>query len=155
MNFETLPGADYSKRKTRRGYESLLAVDPHDHGEWDVLLSAAKIGQIAQLGKRRPGAIKELIDTVRWSLRGAKHIFRGVRDDKQDLDEDPWLCYVARPSHAFDWKTGERRQAWVDEVFLLYVTDERVVYHWYWDHCDPDNPALPLNYRLRFGKQVF
>jgi hypothetical protein len=149
---ETHPGAVYSKTKERRGYATLQAVDPHDGGQWDVLLSHDQMDWIAANGK---GAARELADTVRWSLLNIRHLYRGVRDDDRDVDDDGWLCYVATPEHAYNWKSGEKVRSWPHQVFLVYVTDERVVYHWRWDDCSEDDPHLPVDYLKRFRDKVF
>jgi hypothetical protein len=149
---ETHPGATYSKEKVRRGYSTLRAIDPHDGGEWDVLLPNDKMDWIARQGM---GAARELADTVRWALLNPRHVYRGVRDDERDVDDDGWLCYVARPKHAYDRRTGEKRDPWPGEVLLVYVTDERVVYLWYWDECDEHDDTLPRYFEERFTERVF
>jgi hypothetical protein len=71
-----------------------------------------------------------------------------------DIAEDNWLCYVAVPGHAYDHKTGAKRAAWPGEVFMVFVTDERVVYHWYWCECDGHESHLPADYESRFLEKV-
>ena len=77
-------------------------------------------------------------------------IFRGVRELDREISEDDWLCYVARPKHAYDYVTGEKRPPWPGEVFLVFITDERVLYLWYWTNCDPCKSDLPADYETRF-----
>jgi hypothetical protein len=59
---ETTPGASYDKLKSRRGYLPVEAVDVHDGGIWNVLISPAMKGLVAKSGMGRP---KELTDSVR------------------------------------------------------------------------------------------
>lgn len=149
---DTDSGATYSVRKERRGYTTHLAIDPHTGGEWDVLIPDKKLDWVRKEG---PGAQKELAFTVRWSLRNIRHLYRGVRDDDLELDEDGWLCYIATPSRAYNWRTGADLPAWTNELFMVYVTDERIVYHWGWYDCDRHDPTLPVDYETRFTDRIF
>ena len=100
------------------------------------------------------GASLELADTVRWTLLHLRALFRGVRELDRDISEDNWLCYVGNPGHAYDHKTGAKRPPWPGEVFLVFVTDERVVYNWYWCECDSRDCHLPADYDSRFLERV-
>jgi hypothetical protein len=139
------------KTKCRRGYTSVKAIDPRDGGEWELLLSDAKMRWVAEQGE---GAAKELGYTVRPALLNITSIHCGVRDLERDIDEDNWLCYVATPAYAYDWKTGDRVPAWRNEVLLIFVTEERVIYGWYWCKCDPQDKTLPFDHRTRFRERV-
>lgn len=149
---ETYPGAEYSKQKSRRGYHSVKAIDPHDGKEWELLLSEDMLKYTASKGH---GAALELAHTVRWALLNPRQIYRGVRDDENDVDDDGWLCYVATPPHAYDFKRGVQVPAWPNEVFAVYVTDERVIYRWMWLKCDENDLHKPVDHESRFRAQVF
>ena len=139
------------KKKRRRGYSSIDAIDPTDGGRWQVLLPDTKMDYVAAQGL---GAAMELADTVRWALLHPRAVFRGVRDLERDVSEDKWLCYVATPSHAYDHKTGEKCPPWPGEVFLVFVTEEQVLYNWYWYACDGCDSHLPADYDVRFLEKV-
>jgi hypothetical protein len=139
------------KEKRRRGYTSLDAIDPRDGGSWQVLLQDSKMDYVASQGH---GAAMELADIVRWALRHPTAIYRGIRDLERDISEDDWLCYVTVPQHAYDHKTGDKRPPWVGEVFLVFVTDERIVYCWYWCECDGQQTHLPTDHENRFADKV-
>ena len=141
----------YSKQKQRRGYSSVDAIDPNDGGIWQVLLPDAKMDWVASGGR---GAALELADTVRWALLHPRALFHGIRDFERDISEDDWLCYVAVPKHAYDHKTGKSRPPWPGEVFMVFVTGERVIYNWYWDECDGGESHLPVDYENRFRQRV-
>jgi hypothetical protein len=143
---------NYSKEISRRGASVLKAVDPHDGGHWDVLITHDKMDWISKKGN---GASLELADTVRWSLLNPRSLRRGVRDLDREISEDNWLCYCATPRHAYDHKTGEKRPPWEGEVFLVYVTEDRFVYLWYWDKCDNLVSHLPRDFESRFIEQIF
>ncbi len=146
------PSPEEPKKKQRRGYSSLDAIDPSDGGKWQVLLQDGKMDYVAAQGL---GAAMELADTVRWALLHPRALFRGIRDPERDIAEDNWLCYVAAPGHAYDHKTGQKRPPWPGEVFLVFVTDERVVYTWYWCESDPQQSHLPMDYENRFTDKVW
>lgn len=144
-------GTDY-KTKSRKHYQRLDAVDPHDGKKWDVLIAPGKIESVKRRGM---GAVKEMVFTVPDGLVNIKHLYRGVRDVDRDLSEDDWLCYISKPSRAYDYKTDRDVPAWENEVFLIYVNDEREVYIWFWVECDPNEPFLPKDYKTRFIEKVF
>ncbi len=106
------------------------------------------------VGSQGRGAALELADTVRWSLLHPRAVFRGIRDLERDVVEDNWLCYVSLPHHAYDYKTGKKRNVWPGEVFMVFVTDERIIYGWYWHECDPQESHLPVDYENRFREKV-
>jgi hypothetical protein len=112
-----------------------------------LLLRARKIQDTA---KRGEGAAKELGYTVREAVKRPTAIFRGVREE----GESQWLCWVSRPSWAYDYRTGDRRTAWAGEVFLVFANDDRIIYAWRWEKADPDDPDLPENHALRFDERV-
>ena len=140
-----------TEKKQRRGYSSLDAIDPNDGGMWQVLLKDGKMDYVASQGH---GAAMELADTVRWTLLHPRALFRGVRELDRDVAEDKWLCYVAVPGHAYDHKTGRKRAAWPGEVFMVFVTEERIIYNWYWYESDRNESHLPDDYENRFLERV-
>jgi hypothetical protein len=145
--------AVYDKAKSRRSYASVPALDPHDGEEWDLLISPKTLEWAAKGGK---GVALELAYTVRWSMRNPDAVFLGVRDLDREISEDNWLCYVARPNFAYNLKTGEKVvPAWRDEVFLVFVNEERVYYLSYWCKCDAMERHLPMDYEGRFRERVW
>lgn len=144
---------EYTKTKSRRGYETVKALDPHDGGEWDLLVSHLTMDRTVKRGR---GAVNELAHTVRTAILRPAAIFQGVRDLEREISEDRWLCYVTRPNFAYNLKTGEKViPAWDDEVFLVFVNDERVYYMSYWCKCDPIDTHLPFGHEDRFRERVW
>lgn len=143
----------YEKRKTRRFYLPIIALDPHDGGDWDLLISPKTIQWAVDGGM---GCAKELAETVRWGLANPNAVYLGVRDWEKDISEDDWYCYVATPPFAYNFQTGKPvRPAWENEVFLIYVNAERVYYLSYWAKCDPTDGSLPLGHEDRFRERVW
>jgi hypothetical protein len=122
------------------------AVSP-DGSSWKVLLRNRKMDETA---KRGMGAAKELGFTVTWALMHPTAICRGIREE----GESQWLCYVSRPSQAYDYRTGDCRRAWEGQVFLVFVDGDRIVYNWRWEKAAADAPELPEGYAARFEERV-
>ena len=135
------------KAKTRRNYVSLKAIDPSDGKLADVLLSHRKIDQT---GLKRWIHVKELAYIVPRILRKPDAIFQGLREE----GEDDWLCYVGTPDRSYRGEDGRHDVPWPDEVFLVFVNGDRVVYNWYWAKCDPDDRKLPIDYGTRLGRRA-
>ena len=140
-----------SKEKQRRGYSSLDAIDPNDGGKWHVLLSDDKMDWVASQGR---GAALELPKPFVGRCFIREPYFAEIRDLERDLVEDQWLCYVACPQHAYDHKTGEKRRPWPGEVFMVFVTDDRIVFGWYWCECDQHDSRLPADHEDRFRERL-
>ena len=60
------------------------------------------------------------------TLQQPTAVFRGVREE----GESRWLCYVGLPPDAYNHRMGERLRPWLGQVFLVFVDDDRIVYHW-------------------------
>lgn len=136
------------KKLLRNGYRSTPAVDPRDGQMWEVLISNAKITDIA---KYSSGKALELGYCVTQILETPRAVFKGVRE----MDEDDWWCYAGTPDHAYDYKTAEKRPSWPLKVMAIFVTDDRVLYNWYWCEVDQEVPYLPKDFKTRFREKVF
>lgn len=130
----------------RRGFRPVLALDPSAGGVRQFLISEEKIQVIALRGM---GQAKDLAYSLREVLADPTAVFRGVREE----GERDWLCYVGIPRHSYtsDGKTCPPRTG---KVFLAFVNDERVVYHWRWEPCSQDDHTLPENYSSRFEERL-
>jgi hypothetical protein len=123
------------------------ALDPNTGKTRHLYVRQAKIQATA---KRGMGPARELAYVVPWAVQNPSAIFRGVREE----GESQWLCFVARPQDAYDYKTGERRAPWLGQVFLVFVDDDRIIYNWRWDKADLNQPDLPLDYVDRFEERL-
>ena len=92
--------------------------------------------------------------TVRRSVFGLDATTRHRQNARHERREDDWLCYVGTPDRSYRGKDGRHDAPWPDEVFLVFVNADRVVYNWYWAKCDPDDRKLPIDYGTRFGRRV-
>jgi hypothetical protein len=81
-------------------------------------------------------------------------IFEGLRRDE---DEDRWgygwRCYCGRPDRAYR-ADGSAIQPYADQVYLVFVNDERVAYNWRWEKSDPENRSLPVDDETRFKQRL-
>ncbi len=110
----------------------------------EYYISDEKIRNIALRGM---GHAKDLAFCVREVLADPTAIFRGVREE----GECKWLCYAGKPRHSYT-KEGNTCPPRKDRVFLVFVNDEGIIYHWRWDSSSSDDDALPENYDTRFTK---
>ena len=123
------------------------AIDPVTGKTHNVYLRTKSIQETA---KRGMGPTRELAFTVPVVLKTPKAIFRGVREE----GELSWLCYCGIPDTAYDRKTGASGPSWADEVFLVYVNDDGMIYNWRWEKCDQTDCDLPINYVSRFDERA-
>ena len=136
-----------STEKMPRDCHPIDAVNPHDGKRWQVFLRDSMMDRAIIRG---PGVARELGYTVPESFLTPKAVFRGVRAE----GEPNWLCYVARPSQAYDYRDGTCRKAWHGEVFLIYVDDFRIIRDAFWVKADQNDPDLPENHDTRFNDRL-
>ena len=67
--------------------------------------------------------------------------------------EEDWLCYCGLPSHGYR-RNGDRISAPEEEVYLVFVSADRVAYNSRWERCDQGNSKFPEDYQNRFDKWV-
>ncbi len=136
---------------TRREALTVKAVNPEDGSIYSLSVSHAKV---VALKTRSIGQVKEAAEIVPLVLQTPAAIFRGLR---RDVDEPSTgvgaLCYSGVPPFAYA-RSGERRAPWPDQVFLVFVSADRVVYNWYWDTADPTEPSLPVDHETRFQERA-
>ena len=112
--------------------------------------------KLLSLIQRSEGQIKEAATTVPMVLQKPRAVFRGLMrdgDEPRAKSEEGWLCYCGVPAVAYN-ADGSERAPWPNEVFLVFVSSEKVVYNWYWSPCDPQNPELPEGYLERFKERA-
>ncbi len=140
------------KIKERDGYYSFAAKDYRDKGEWDILLPDSSVHESRRRGIQLASELAFILPEV---LRNPTAIFMGIRwdaDEKLAGDVPGWLCYVGLPQKSYD-VNGRETDAYVDKVYLVFVNEDRVVYHYRWDKCCPDNPRLPMGHKTRFRER--
>ena len=141
------------KIKERNGYVTITAKDYRDLGEWDILLADATIHQSRRKGLELASELANIVPDV---LANPTAIFMGIRwepDENRASDVPGWLCYVGIPIASYN-ENGIEMPPFVDEVFLVFVNQDRVVYHFRWDKCCMDATTLPIGHETRFGKRV-
>ena len=135
----------------RRERILISAVDPIDGKICTVQISHHRLMTVA---RRSRGQIQECAFTVPAVLQRPTAVFEGVR---MDQDEDPrgvgWRCYCGIPEFAYR-ADGTKREAWPNQVFLVFVNAEQVAYNWRWEQADPRGLALPIDHERRFKKEA-
>lgn len=137
-------------KATRRDYLSFAALEP-DGSTSKVLVSYERMQTVA---KRSMGHAKECGYIVPTLLEQPTAIFEGLRlDEDEDRQGYGWRCYCGIPTAAFR-ADGTSRPAYPDQVYLVFVNDERVAYNWHWEKADPDDLNLPVDHADRFKKRL-
>lgn len=81
-------------------------------------------------------------DIVPGVLEQPAVIFEGLRwEGDEDRDRPGWRCYCGTPSFRHDDR-GTKVGPYPDQVFVVFVNDERVAYNWRWERAQED-PAIP------------
>jgi hypothetical protein len=136
--------------KTRRDFLAITASDGYG-GTIPVQFS---YDRIRALGARSKGQVLEAAEIVPIILQRPKAIFEGLRHDEDDDRRTAgWRCYVGIPDRSYT-ADGQKRPAWEDKVFLVFINSDRVAYNWRWEKCDLDQPNLPQNWSDRFKTRV-
>jgi len=135
---------------TRRDYLTLAALEP-DGSTGEVLISYDRMQTVA---RRSMGHAKECGYIVPAVLQAPTAIFEGLASDE---DEDRrgvgWRCYCGAPAVAYR-ADGTSRPPFPNQVYVVFVNEDRVAYNWRWEKTDPDAPGLPLNHAKRFKKRL-
>lgn len=142
-----------AKPDKRNGYYNLEAVNPFDGKPWTLFISRDRLGWIA---KRGEPAVSETAYILKGILLRPRAIFKGLRRDEDEDTEkgdNGWLAYCGLPEIAFDGK-GQRRKPFVNQVYLAFVNEDRVVYNWRWEKCSSENPIMPMGFKDRFKRQL-
>lgn len=131
---------------------TINAIDPDKGKTYGALIS---YNRMQVIGKRSMGQAKECAELVPMILQRPVGIFEGLCEDK---DEEGcrgygWRCYCGIPDYAYNRK-GEKISPWPNEVFLVFIDNNRVVYNWRWEKSAPQNPNLPENYETRFRRKL-
>ena len=81
-------------------------------------------------------------------------MFSGLRwDEDEDRRGYGWRCYCGIPEHSFR-PDGSERRPYPNQVYLVFVNDQRIAYNWRWEQEDPDDPALPVGHETRFRQRL-
>jgi len=117
----------------------------------EVLISFDRMQTVA---RRSMGQAKECGHVLPAVLQGPTAIFEGLRwDEDEDRQGYGWRCYCGIPEFAYH-ADGTERPPYLNQVYLVFVNDDRVAYNWRWEKADPDDPRLPENHEERFKRRV-
>ena len=106
------------------------------------------------VARRGMGHAKECAYTVPMILLRPTAIFQGLREDEdEDVRGTGWRCYCGVPEKAYR-PDGTERPPYPEQVFLVFVNEDRVAYNWRWESADPDDLDLPENHNARFKTRL-
>lgn len=135
------------RNDSRRQYLTLEAAEP-DGSAGEVQIS---FDRMQAVGRRSMGHAKECGLIVPQILQNPTAIFEGLcEDEDEDRRGYGWRCYCGVPGQAFH-ADGTARAPWPDQVYLVFVNDERVAYNWRWEQADPE---VPIGYQTRFKRRL-
>jgi hypothetical protein len=76
-------------------------------------------------------------------------VFEGLREE-----QEAGLCYAGVPSGSYT-NQGKKKSPLKGKTFLVFLTEDRKVFHWRWENADSERVGYPENWRARFGSQVW
>jgi len=139
------------KSKSRRKCLSINSVDPDTGKYYEVMLSYERLHKVCS---RSIGQTKEAKFLVPEILQKPKAKFEGLRKDEDEryTKTEGWRCYCGVPSCAYT-RNGNRIETRPNEVFLVFVNVEKIVYLWYWYSSDENDPELSEDWETRFKQR--
>jgi len=139
------------KEHSRRAGLSLRAVEPHSDASCEVHLSFDRMQAVA---KRSLGHAKECAFIVPHILQNPTAVFEGLRrDEDEDSRGVGWRCYCGIPERSYA-SDGTAGRPYPNQIYLVFVNDERVAYNWRWEKADADDSSLPQAHALRFKQRL-
>lgn len=137
--------------KTRRACLGISAINPHDGTPMVVMIS---FNRLQAVGRRSVGQALECGRIVPYILQHPLAIFEGLRhDEDEDRTCAGWLCYCGIPEFAYT-QEGKSISPYKEQVYLIFVNDDKVVYNWRWEKADTADLRLPKDHENRFGRRV-
>jgi hypothetical protein len=135
---------------SRREPFTFDAFDPPS-GTCKVYIRERRLLTIAKLGKWRLLEARELVPKV---LEDSSVIFEGSRwEGDEDKDRPGWRCYCVKPAFMYD-KRGDQVESDPNQVFLVFVNDDRVAYNSRWEFAHEDDTEIPAG-NDRFITKIF
>lgn len=126
----------------------LNAVDPDGEPVKFELWSPRQVWAV----RMGVGAVYELRDCVMAVLLGPSAIYRGLRCDEDEpraSDLAPgWVCYCGRPPCRYDLPSG-REIGMAGRVLLVFVNEDRIVYHHHWYESSDEITPCDADGRFR------
>lgn len=135
------------KSPALRGDGSFLARDPQDGGVWNLRVTPKFQDRCRQVSE---GELKTLAYTVPTVCMAPTIIYQGIREEH----EHEWLCYVGSPGTRFT-KNGRQVDTQDDDIFLVFVNDERRVFGFAWEFSTGPNTGIPKGAEARFKRRVY
>lgn len=131
--------------ETRKNIITLNGLCPYGKSEWDFRITSENAKKTASTSM---GASKELAYNVPFVLKEKNAlVFQGLRTE----GHVEGLCYVGRPHRRFR-ADGTEFQVKDDEYFLVYITQDRIIYHSRWEPLSAK--VLEKDFVERFHRRI-
>jgi hypothetical protein len=137
--------------RTRRELLSIEALDPLT-GQRSLVYSL-DYKKIQYIGKRSLGQLHETAEIVPFILQSPRSIFEGLCWDQDEKGSRGvgWRCYCGLPELAYR-EDGIQIEPYHEEVCLVFVDDENIVYNWRWEKSDRADKGLPNEFDIQHGQ---
>lgn len=94
-------------------------------------------------------------------LRSPRCIFKGIRENNEGELIEGW-CYTGRPKY-YRSRENEKRPLASGYLFMVFVSEDKIVIEWREEIADPDDDCAPLigkdlvgdNISVRFGVLIW
>ena len=145
---------------SRRGNLTRLALNPET--KLPDLKVEIRGKRLSGLGRRENKAdIYTAAYTLPETLENPDAVFEGLRfddDEPRSCNSPGWLCYAKHPARRYK-NDGSAFETPKNQIFLVFVTVDKMVYNWAWDDADENalvhGEYMPDDYENRFAQQVF
>ncbi len=138
---------------SRRDNILLDALEPESGRFYKVQISYRRMHAVARRGIVQASECAYILPGI---LLDPTSVFEGIRlDEDEDRYESGagWRCYCGLPASSYRID-GSKGPPFPDEVYLVFINNERIAYNWRWEKCDPDNPQLPIDHATRFNRRL-
>lgn len=140
-------------RPTRRDPLQLDAFDPVTRGTCLIQIAFERMQAVARRGMVQAAECAFIVPSI---LQHPTAVFEGIRRDEDETRgsrAEAWRCYCGIPTNSYR-DDGTAAPPYEDEVFLVFIDSDRLAYNWRWERCDPDDPRLPENHKIRFRRRL-
>ena len=133
--------------KSPANYCAIQGIDPTNGKACEFYIRKTRLDSVAKMGNVQ---VKTLAHLVPWAIKHYSSAWEGLREDDGNTNR----CYVSLPPHRYVGNDGHQVPRAPDRVFLVFTDEQRVIYNWRWEECDPADPMMPMGFNGRFDKRL-
>ncbi len=110
----------------RKRIYAIPGLSPDGKSAWDFHVDSKKVDFVKRTST---GAVYEFAKNVPFVMNDLNAIvFQGIRTD----GHQEGLCYMGWPHRRFGAE-GNELPVKDEECFLVFINEERIIYHWRWE----------------------